>query len=91
MKEFNLPNIDNEKSVLKTIRIKLITLKKIEELSKGSNISVNRLINECIELHLIICQEILLIDTNIKIGFFFSCIIFPSSSSFLIFNLTLLI
>lgn len=52
MKEFNLPNIDNEKSVLKTIRIKLTTLKKIEELSKGSNISVNRLINECIEFAL---------------------------------------
>lgn len=52
MKEFNLSNIDNEKSVLKTIRIKLTTLKKIEDLSKGSNISVNRLINECIEFAL---------------------------------------
>lgn len=52
MNKFNIPNIDNEKSVLKTIRIKLVTLNKIEELSKNSNISVNRLINECIDFAL---------------------------------------
>ena len=49
MEEFNLPNIEDEKSTLKTIRIKISTLQKIEELSKKSNISVNRLLNECIE------------------------------------------
>lgn len=49
MKEFQLPNIEDEKSTLKTIRIKISTLQKIEELSKKSNISVNRLLNECIE------------------------------------------
>lgn len=49
MKEFKLPNLNNEKSVLKTIRLKYKTLQKIEELSKQTNISVNRLINECIE------------------------------------------
>ena len=49
MKEFKLPNLNNEKSVLKTIRLKYKTLQKIEELSKKTNISVNRLINECIE------------------------------------------
>lgn len=49
MKEFKLPNLNNEKSVLKTIRLKYETLQKIEELSKQTNISVNRLINECIE------------------------------------------
>ncbi len=49
MTEFNLPNLEDEKSTLKTIRIKLSTLKKIEELSKTTNISVNRLLNECIE------------------------------------------
>ena len=48
MEEFNLPNIEEEKSTLKTIRIKISTLQKIEELSKKSNISVNRLLNECI-------------------------------------------
>lgn len=49
MKEFKLPNLNNEKSVLKTIRLKYKTLQKIEELSKQTNISVNRLINECIK------------------------------------------
>ena len=49
MQEFCLPNLEAEKSTLKTIRIKLSTLKKIEELSKTTNISVNRLLNESIE------------------------------------------
>lgn len=52
MKEFKLPNLDEEKSVLKTIRLKYSTLQKIDELSKKNNISVNRLINECIEFAL---------------------------------------
>ena len=49
MKEFKLPNMENEKSVLKTIRLKYETLKKVERLSEKTNISVNRLINECID------------------------------------------
>lgn len=52
MKEFKLPNPNEEKSVLKTIRLKYATLQKLEELSKKSNISVNRLMNECIEFAL---------------------------------------
>lgn len=52
MKEFKLPNLDNEKTVLKTVRLKLATLNKVEELSKNTDISVNRLINECIEFAL---------------------------------------
>ena len=52
MKEFKLPNLDEEKSVLKTIRLKYATLHRVEELSKKSDISVNRLINECIEFAL---------------------------------------
>ncbi len=52
MKEFKLPNLDNEKTVLKTIRLKLATLNKVKELSKSTDISVNRLINECIEFAL---------------------------------------
>lgn len=52
MKEFKLPNLNEEKSVLKTIRLKFNTLEKIETLSKKTNISVNRLINECIEFAL---------------------------------------
>ena len=52
MSEFCLPNLEYEKTTLKTIRIKLSTLNKIEELSKTTNISVNRLLNECIEFAL---------------------------------------
>lgn len=52
MPSFQLPKIEEESSVLKTIRLKFITLKKIENLAKNSNISVNRLINECIEFAL---------------------------------------
>ncbi len=48
MNEFKLPNAYEEKSVLKTIRLKYNTLQQIEELSKKSNLSVNRLINECL-------------------------------------------
>ena len=49
MKKFKIPNIENEKTVLKTIRIKYSLIEKINELSKMSDISVNRLITECIE------------------------------------------
>ena len=49
MKDFKLPKASEDKSVLKTIRLKNNTLKKIEKLSKQSNLSVNRIINECLE------------------------------------------
>ena len=52
VKDFKLPNVEDEQSVLKTIRIKFATLKKIEEVAKESNLSVNRVINECIEFEL---------------------------------------
>lgn len=52
MKEFNLPKVEDETSVLKTIRLKYATLKKIEALSKSTNLSINRIINECIEFAL---------------------------------------
>ena len=52
MKKFKLPKVEDETSVLKTIRLKFSTLKKIEDLSKNTNLSVNRLINECIEFAL---------------------------------------
>ena len=48
-KEFKLPNSEDEQTVLKTIRMKYATLKKIEEVAKESNLSINRVINECIE------------------------------------------
>ena len=49
MKDFKLPIISEEKSVLKTVRIKNITLNKIEILAKQNNLSINRIINECLE------------------------------------------
>lgn len=52
MEKFQLPDMNDEKSVLKTIRLKFATLQRIEEISKETNISVNRLINECIEFAL---------------------------------------
>ena len=52
VKDFKLPNVEDEQSVLKTIRIKFATLKKIEEVAKESNLTVNRVINECIEFAL---------------------------------------
>ena len=48
MEMFKLPNIDNEKSILKTIRLKLSTFRELEELSIKTNLSINRIINECI-------------------------------------------
>ena len=48
MKEFTIPNVEEEKSVLRTIRIKNTTLQEIEAVAKKYNVSVNRLINECI-------------------------------------------
>ena len=52
MKDFKLHKVEDEQSVLKTIRIKYSVLKRIEELSKVSNISVNKIINECIDFAL---------------------------------------
>ena len=52
MKEFKLPNIEEEKTTLKTIRMKLKTINRLEELAKSKDMSVNRLINECIEFAL---------------------------------------
>lgn len=49
MEKFKIPTIKDEKSILKTIRIRISTYQKIEDLSNRNNISMNRLINECIE------------------------------------------
>lgn len=48
MANFKIQNIHNEKSVLKTIRMNTKTLNDIEILSQKTNISINRLINQCI-------------------------------------------
>lgn len=52
MKDFKLPKSEDEQTVLKTIRMKFATLKKIEDVAKESNLSINRVINECIEFAL---------------------------------------
>lgn len=52
MNDFKLPKLEDEKTVLKTIRLKLATLKRVEELSTNTDLSVNRIINECIEFAL---------------------------------------
>ena len=44
-----MEHLEEEKTVLKTIRIRSATLKKIEELSKQHNLSINRIVNECLE------------------------------------------
>ncbi len=64
MEKFKLPDISKEKSVLKTIRIKYSTLCKIEELCQSNNMSVNRLINECLEFALNNIED----DVKEKIG-----------------------
>ena len=49
MKQFTIPIINEEKSKLKTIRIKTELLDEIINLSDKSKISVNRIVNECIK------------------------------------------
>ena len=49
MEKFKIPTIQEEKTMLKTIRIKVSTYKKIENLASKHNISMNKLINDCIE------------------------------------------
>ena len=52
MEKFRLTKKKQKQSVLKTIRLKYDTLQKIERLSIKNEISVNRVINECINFAL---------------------------------------
>lgn len=52
MEEFKIPNINDQKSVLKAIRLKFSTLQKLEKISTKNNIFINKLINECINFAL---------------------------------------
>lgn len=47
MKNFELP-VEDKGSVLRTIRIRVSLLDRIEKLSISSGISINKIINECI-------------------------------------------
>lgn len=49
MEKFKIPTIQEEKTMLKTIRIKVPTYNRIETLATKHNISMNKLINDCIE------------------------------------------
>ncbi len=49
MSKLVLPNGYSENTILKTIRIKETKLIKIEELSYKHNLSVNKLINICLD------------------------------------------
>lgn len=48
MKKFIVPNIEEENTITKTIRIKKILAKRLDDIAYKNNITVNRLINECI-------------------------------------------
>ncbi|MCI8331128.1 MAG: hypothetical protein HFE04_03415 [Bacilli bacterium] len=52
MEKFKINNSKDNKSELKTFRIKTELLTKIEELSNKYNISINKLVNQCIEYSL---------------------------------------
>lgn len=52
MKKFIIPNIEEENTITKTIRIKRNVANKLESLSVQNNITFNRLVNECIDFAL---------------------------------------
>ena len=52
MEKLSINNVKNNKSELKTFRIKSELLIKIEELANKYNISVNKLVNQCLEYSL---------------------------------------
>ena len=52
MEKFKINNIKDNKSELKTFRIKTELLTRIEELSNKYNISINKLVNQCMEYSL---------------------------------------
>ena len=49
MKKFTILKVNEESTVTKTIRIKRSLADKLEELSIKNNITVNKLINECVK------------------------------------------
>lgn len=52
MRNFALPNMEEEKTVIKTYRLKTKTCKRLEEAAQKTNISINRLVSEFIEFGL---------------------------------------
>ena len=56
MKKFKLPDMSNKYSITKTIGIKYPLIEKLEQISKENNISLNRVMIECIEFALKILE-----------------------------------
>ena len=52
IKKFIIPNIEEENTITKTIRIKRNVANKLESLAVQNNITFNRLVNECIDFAL---------------------------------------
>lgn len=60
MHKFIIPNIEEENTITKTIRIRRNTANRLEQLAVDNNITFNRLVNECIDYALQNMEE----DTN---------------------------
>lgn len=64
MHKFIIPNIEDENTITKTIRIRRSTANKLENLAINNNITFNRLVNECINYALQNMEE----DTKEKVS-----------------------
>ena len=64
MHKFIIPNIEEENTITKTIRIRRSTANKLESLAVNNNITFNRLVNECIDYALQNMEE----DTKIEVS-----------------------
>ena len=64
MHRFIIPNIEDENTITKTIRIRRSTANKLENLAINNNITFNRLVNECINYALQNMEE----DTKEKVS-----------------------
>lgn len=60
MHKFIIPNIEEENTITKTIRIRRNTANRLKQLAVDNNITFNRLVNECIDYALQNMEE----DTN---------------------------
>lgn len=60
MHKFIIPNIEEENTITKTIRIRRNTANRLEQLAVDNNITFNRLVNEYIDYALQNMEE----DTN---------------------------
>ena len=60
MHKFIIPNIEEENTITKTIRIRRNTANRLEQLAVDNNITFNRLVNECIDYALQNMED----DTN---------------------------